>query len=237
MHALQEFQKLLEANQDLPTPHLPFTPPERRGARMGGAIMKYSTYRTCLILAAGFVMLILAAGCATPSDLEQVRRGLSSDLDRAKSQAQTELRTVREKLDAAQANTRATFEAEHKVMVALQGRADEQEAKVRALSSQLVAAHDALTGEIADVRKVIQEAGARWEADLALFHRAEEQLTTLSAESQRLQSALFALTATLARHNRGEAEALKQRLRETEKLAKDLDTGSRTPPQNVGEPP
>lgn len=181
-------------------------------------------------------MLALAMGCATQSDLEQVRRGLASDLDTAKSQAQTELRTVREKLDVVQANTTATFEAEHKVIVSLQGRAEEQEDKIRALRSQLVAAHDALTGEMADLRKVIQEASARRDADVARLHRSEEQLTTLSAESQRLQSALFALTATLARHNRGEIEALKQRLRETEQLAKDLDTGSRTPPQNVGEP-
>ena len=198
--------------------------------------MKYSLSQTFLVPSAGLMMLPLAVGCATQSDLEQVRRGLSADLDTAKSQSQTALRTFSEKLDIVQANTRASFEAESKVMVALQSRVDEHEAKIRALSSQLAAAHDALTAEMADLRKVIQEASARREADLARFYRAEEHLSTLNAEAQRMQSALFNLTGTLVRHNQGEGEALKQHLREMEILTKDLGTASRPPPQNVGEP-
>lgn len=180
-------------------------------------------------------MLLLTVGCATQSDLEQVRRSLSADLDTAKSRSQTAIRTLNEKLDVVQANTRATFEAESKVMVALQGRADEQEGKIRALSSQLAAAHNALTAEMADLRKVIQEADARREADLTRFHRAEEQLSTLSTEAQRVQSALLNLTVTLVRHNQGEGEALRQHLREMEIMTKGLETGSRSPSQNFGE--
>lgn len=181
-------------------------------------------------------MLVFEAGCATQSNLEQVHRGRSSDLDMTKSQAQVELRTICEKLDAVQANTRATFEAQGKGMVALQGRADEQDAKIRTLSSQLAAAHDALTVEMANLRKVIQEADARREADLSRFHRAEEHLSTLSAGAQRLQSFLLDLTGTLARHSQGEAEALTQRVREMERLAKGLETRSKPPsPENSGE--
>lgn len=197
--------------------------------------MKYSLYRTFLVPSAGLVMLLLTVGCATQSDLEQVRRGLSADLDTAKSQSQTALRTLSEKLDVVQANTRASFEAESKVMVALQGRADEQEVKIRALSSQLAATHDALTAEMADLRKVIQEASARRESDLARFYRAEEHLSTLSAEAQRIQSALFNLTGTLVRHNQGEGEALKQHLREMEILTRGVETGSRSHSQNFEE--
>lgn len=197
--------------------------------------MKYSFYRTLLVPSAGLVMLLLTVGCATQSDLEQVRRGLSADLDTAKSQSQTALRTLSEKLDLVQTNTRAGFEAEGKVLVALQGRTDEQDAKTQALSSQLVAAHDALTAEMADLRTVIQEASARREADLARFYHTEEHLSTLSAETQRIQSALFNLTGTLVRHNQGEGEALKQHLREMEILTRGVETGSRPPSQNFEE--
>ncbi len=198
-------------------------------------MMKYSLHRTLLVASAGLVMLAQALGCTTQADLERVRRGLSVDLDTAKSQAQTALRTLNEKLDVVQTTTRATFEAERKVMVTLQGRADEQDVKVRALNSQLVAAHDALTAEIADVRKVIQEAGARREADLARFYRAEKRLSMLTAEAQRIQSALLNLTGTLVHHNQGEDEAPKQHLREMETLTKGLETGSTTSFQNSGE--
>lgn len=172
------------------------------------------------------MMLLLAEGCATQSDLEQVRRGLSADLDTAMSQAQTELRTVREKLDA-----------ERKVMVTLQDRANEQDAKIQALNSQLAAAHEALRAEMAELRAVIQEAGARREADLSRVHRAEEHLSTLSAGAQRLRSFLLDLTGTLVRQNQGEAEALAQRVREMERLAKGLESGSRpSSPENSEDP-
>lgn len=197
--------------------------------------MKDSSYRTFGGSSAGLVMLLLTVGCATQSDLEQVRRGLSADLDTAKSQAQTALRAVNEKLDVVQADSRARFEAEGKVMVALQNRADEIDAKIQALNSRLAAAHNALTAEMTDVRKVMQEASARREADLARFHRVEERLSTLSVEARRIQSALLNLTSTLVRHNQGEGEALKQHLREMEILTKDPEAGSGPPSQNFGE--
>ncbi len=188
--------------------------------------MKDSICRILLVPSAGLVMLLLTGGCATQSDLEHVRRSLSADLDTAKSQAQTALRTVHEKLDA-----------ERKVMMTLQDRANEQEHKIQTLSSQLAAGHDALTAEMTDLKKVIQEAGTRREADLSRFHRAEEHLSTLSAGAQRFQSFLLDLTGTLVRQNQGEVEALTQRVREMERLAKGLESGSRPPFPNNSEDP
>lgn len=51
-------------------------------------------------------------------------------------------------------------------------------------------------------------------ADLALLHRTGVQISAVKAETQRLHSALLALTAGVVRYKQGEAEGLGQGLRD-----------------------
>lgn len=193
------------------------------------------------------VIWLLIAACATQADLEQVHRDLKSEIATATARTQSDLMTVRDKTDAVQSRTQAALEAERKVIEALQSREEDLERHVEALTSKVAVVNHGLQGEIADLRKAVQEANAQRAEDLTALHgtvtdvqqtvlRTHERLSTLRAQTQRWESVVRTLAATLLRHNQSEAEALRQRLRELELLTKELDAGGGSSSQASGPP-
>ncbi|MGH7207585.1 MAG: hypothetical protein ACREI2_15410 [Nitrospiraceae bacterium] len=192
------------------------------------------------------MILLIVSGCVSQTDLDKVRRDLSSEIATVTSRTQADLRAVRDKVDAAQLNTKAALEAERKVIEALQSHGEDLETQVEALTSKVAAVNHGLQGQLADLRKAMQDANAQRTEDLtalrgtvgevkqALLH-AQERLSTLSAEAQRLQATLRSLATTIVHRYQSEAEALRQNLKEMELLAKDLDTVPLSPRQTSHE--
>jgi chromosome segregation ATPase len=193
------------------------------------------------------VILPVLTGCATRADLDNLRRDLASEIAAVTAQTQSDLKAVRDKADAVQSKTLAALEAERKVMEALQGREEELEARVEALTSKVASVNHGLQGELAELRKILSDLSAKRAEDVAAIRatvndikqhmlNTQDALAAASAESRRLQTSLRSLTTAIVRRFQSEAEGLRRNLKEIELVAKELDTSSPPPSQTPGEP-
>lgn len=168
----------------------------------------------------GLIILPVLTGCATRADLDTLHRDLASQIARTTAQTQSDLKAVRDEADAIQSKTLAALEAERKVMETLQGREEEVEARVEALTSKVAAVNHGLQSELAELRKILSDLSAKRAEDIAAIRatvndikqhmlKTQDALAAASVESRRLQTSLRSLTAAIVRRFQSEAEGLR----------------------------
>jgi chromosome segregation ATPase len=191
-------------------------------------------------IAMGSCLLAGYVGCATTSDLEKLRKRLTSDIAAATSQARAETRDLRGRLETLETRTSAAIDAEKRTLEVQASHTAGLEAKVEQVmmeTSRMRTALDELSVKRSRDVEVIQSAAGDLRKQLT---GVEQELATFSSSAQRLQgqvrtqsSGMQALIRALLRNYQSDMDILREHLKTMEQFERQGESPIRGNPQSI----
>lgn len=181
----------------------------------------------------GLLLVGALTGCATTSDVDELRRTLRAEMSNAGFTVRAETRELRDRMNALQVKTKAALETEKKAIETAEARLAALAEDVHAETAAVRRSLDELSTRRGREIESLQTGIGDLRRELAGVHT---ELSSIAAGRQRLQSIatahssqIHAITQALMRSYKSGVENLNDQLKELEAVSRDLEPILTTP--------